>query len=142
MKPYVGHLARITCRICEGMFSPSHPSTRLCSPRCVYISDRLKSRPAKQMTREDAVQYYGDLFDDPLRLYQHSRHASVLQHIYDFCKENKRDTFTCAELNVDSPIRITHQKLAQIRKKFNVLEKCADPTIHWKFSLPDPEECK
>ena len=129
----------IPCRICGGFFPPQHPSARLCSDKCKYVSMLLSSPQAKHMGRDKAIEYYGELYDDPLRLYRHYRHADTIQEIYDFCIAQDRWSFTCVEVAEDSVSSITHQKLAQIRRKYGILLKSDDKPATWTLSLPGQE---
>jgi len=83
------------CPICGGMFQ-SH--RKYCGSRCVYIGSKLLTAAAKQMSRAEAIEYYGGLYDDPLRPYGRTKHKPMLREIYGYCRSHNTMTFMIPDL--------------------------------------------
>lgn len=94
------------------MFTPKHRNHWNCSPKCSYISDRLQRNFAHGLTRDEAIKYYGVLYEDPLRSLLRSKHKQLVRVIYDYCTEHNRYTFTHSEIDSLGLIKMHSQSLA------------------------------
>lgn len=107
------------CRLCGKPFDAETATTRYGSDRCRYIALRWaqnEHRPAAvSMTKEQAIEQYGEMFDDPLRLVMHTRHAAAIRRIYDYCIAHNRSTFTIEQVE-GIPTNITSQMLGYIAR--------------------------
>ena len=65
------------------------------------------------MTKEQAIEEYGELFDDPLRLILHTRYTQTIRVIYNHCIAHNTKEFTCEQVTSDE-LRITPQRLGHI----------------------------
>lgn len=92
-----------TCDICATVFDTHYKVRIHCCKRCAYIANKLKLPPAKKMERAEAIEYYGVIFDNPLRLYRGTRYYSILQRILKFCEARGRREFTYSEFMDANP---------------------------------------
>ena len=118
-----------TCPICKEQFTPKTQS-RICdTKRCAYIRQRLLMPAAKNMTRDEAIRHYGNMFDDPLRGVGNTRYKPLIRAIYKYCTENDTEDFVFSALpdkikkkfsprslsaiaaRHDTPIRRTSEKI-------------------------------
>ena len=106
-----------SCRMCSREFDADHASKRHCSDRCAYIATRWSQYKFKygndSMTKEQAIENYGAMFDNPLRLILHTRYAPAIRVIYDHCIAHNTQEFTCEQVTSDK-LRITPQQLGHI----------------------------
>jgi len=109
-----------SCRLCHADFDAGHASTGYCSERCRYIAARWQQHEYKfgtgSMSQDEAVDHYGELFDDPLRLIRHTRHAHIIRRIYDWCVAHDTETFTCTQV-AELHQSITSPMLGRIAKE-------------------------
>lgn len=125
------------CRVCGELFERPHPSTMLCSPRCVYISGKLGTVTGKRLGRERAIEHYGTLWDDPLRLYRHSKYEPVIAAIYKMCVARGTNRFTGDDLR-SAGIRVPMRQIGIINKRFGIFERdvSASPIV-WSMCISE-----
>lgn len=122
-----------TCPICEKEFTMKSHSQICDCERCTYIRVKLDMPAAKSMTRDEAMRYYGDMYDDPLRCFGKTRYKPLIWAIYNYCEENDTNEFIFSALpekiqkqftprslsaiaaRHDTPIRQTKEKVKNAR---------------------------
>jgi hypothetical protein len=133
------------CPICKKEFTLKTPSQICDCERCTYIRIKLSLPSARSMTREEAIRYYGIMYDDPLRRLGKTKYKPLIRAIYDYCEENGTKLFTFSELpeetrkqfttrslsaiaaRHDTPIRQTEEKVMNARGTAKVYV--------WKFTM-------
>ena len=134
-----------TCPICEKEFTMKSHSQICDCERCTYIRVHLDMPAAKNMTRDEAMLYYADMYDDPLRRLGKTKYKPLVRAIYEYCKEHDtkefifsvlpekiRKQFTPRSLSAiaarpDTPIRQTGEKIKNGRGTAEVYV--------WKFTM-------
>ena len=134
-----------TCPICKKEFTPKSQSQICDCERCTYIRLKLDMPAAKNMTRDEVIRCYGDMYDDPLRRLGKTKYKPLIRAIYKYCQENDttefifsalpekiRKQFTTRSLSAiaarhDSPIRQTKEKVKNTQGTAKVYV--------WKFTM-------
>jgi hypothetical protein len=129
------------CKICKNMFTPKRQNHWNCSPKCSYIADRISRTVAHGHTREEAIEHYGAMYDDPYRRIKRSRHRALVQVVYDYCEETGKQTFIHRDIVKLDKIQMTTQSLAACAADVRALRKTGNNirigngkyVIEWHF---------
>jgi len=137
------------CPVCGRTFVTSDAHKKYDTDRCSYIALYLKRPQAVRMGRDAAIEHYGALYDDPLRLVGKTRYSPQIRHIYAWCVEHGRTTFTAREIAEGFDGDIGYYKLAAIHRRHHVVHACGERETNgvgsryetlWKFELPGCKE--
>ena len=97
------------------------------------------------MSREEAIVYYGTMYDDPFRTIGRTKHKDVLKCIYALCQRKGSTTFTTGEVSKIANREISPRTIAAIQYHHNVIRKTGakvmnvagtKKTTEWEIVLP------
>jgi len=127
----------VTCPVCGKVWHPVHSTSQFCCRRCVYIGDMINSVIGKTMSREEGILHYGRMWDDPLRMYRHTKHIYHIEAIMMFCRRRHDRRFTWSQLSIAHDI--SPSLLGRIATRYDVInrvsKKYVSPAI-WEFRIP------
>lgn len=128
-------LPQTACHICQKIFTPKTSYHINCTEKCAYISRHILLPAAENMTRNEAIEYYGALYEVPLRRYIRSRHRPLLQVLWNFCEQHNTTTFTQRDINEFTDLDMHSQSLAVCARNIPAVRKTGDriPGGHGKF---------
>ena len=87
-----------TCPICEKTFETEHVRQVCDTDRCTYLRLKLAGAPAQSMSRADGIEYYGGLYDSPVRGIVRPKYKALAIAIHDLCVEYDSREFVYSEL--------------------------------------------
>lgn len=132
------------CVICPTVFKTTQRHKRYCCPRCAYIGAKLRKPAAKNMSREEAIVYYGTMYDDPFRTIGRTKHKDILKCIYVLCQRKGSTTFTTGEVSEIANREISPRTIAAIQYHHNVVRMTGEKVMNlagtkkvaeWEFML-------
>ncbi len=138
-----------TCPICLKDFDMTKGNIVYDTLRCAYIGKYIKRPQAIKMGREAAIEHYGARFDDPLRSIGYSKYMPHLRHIYNYCIDHQKTTFTAEEIAEGFDGKLDYYVLGAIGRVHHVMHISGEREINgagtrhvsvWKFVLPDNKE--
>ena len=124
------------------MFTPKGPHHKNCCTRCAYISVRLAKNYNLGLTREETIEYYGEMYDNPLRSLIRSKHRELMTVIYDYCEETGKQTFIHRDIAKLGKIKMIPQSLSVCAADVQALSKTGNKVrighgkhvIEWRFT--------